>query len=259
MVINEGQFLQQVASQKPAIAAIQIQMSEYQGEFQLSTTFMSTLKVNPNCKEVLKLQKWITTKKSENIEAATLKNKMDLAEHIQLKNIIHQQHSLKEHAFYTSNAIVNNIENKVELYYNACKGCSTKIINFEEDAECPKCNHPTKDFTSRYNIRMEVVDGQDVTTIILFEDLASNFIGCPIQEYIDSTTSFKDKEKSKLYKKMIAAKHKEFKFLIKLNKIGHSSHGHLSMVAIAFEQLPNTPNKKMPLHLLHLNNMLGKA
>ena len=39
---------------------------------------------------------------------------------------------------------------------------------------------------------------------------------------------------------MIAAKHKEFKFLIKLNRIGHSSHGHLSMVAIAFEQLSNT-------------------
>ena len=39
---------------------------------------------------------------------------------------------------------------------------------------------------------------------------------------------------------MIAAKHKEFKFLIKLNRIGHSSHGHLSMVAIAFKQLPNT-------------------
>ena len=38
---------------------------------------------------------------------------------------------------------------------------------------------------------MEVVDGQDVATIILFEDLATNFIGCPIQEYIDSTTSFK--------------------------------------------------------------------
>ena len=32
MTINEGQFLQQVASQKPAIAAIQFQMSEYQGK-----------------------------------------------------------------------------------------------------------------------------------------------------------------------------------------------------------------------------------
>ena len=38
---------------------------------------------------------------------------------------------------------------------------------------------------------------------------------------------------------MVTTKHKEFKFLIKLNKIGQSSNGNLSMVAIAFKQLPN--------------------
>ncbi|KAA8518195.1 hypothetical protein F0562_015669 [Nyssa sinensis] len=58
MALNEGQMLQENFDKKQIIVVSNLNGTTYQGQFQLSTTNMSTIQFDPHCEQVQKLKKW---------------------------------------------------------------------------------------------------------------------------------------------------------------------------------------------------------
>ncbi|KAI5671296.1 hypothetical protein M9H77_11660 [Catharanthus roseus] len=141
---------------------------------------------------------------------------------------------------YYFKATIDRVENRTQPLYDACKNCSRSVIKTDRGVECRSC--PETKAIPRYLLNLNVIQWRQSTKVTLFEDVASIVIGCSRIKCIDSIG--KDVNKSKHFQTMVNLNMKEFKFLIKLNKI-EVRNGRLQVVAEAIEHINDKLTTKL--------------
>ncbi|KAA8519657.1 hypothetical protein F0562_013898 [Nyssa sinensis] len=210
MALNEGQMLQENSDKKQIIIVSSLNGTTYQGQFQLSTTNMSTIQFDPHCIQVQKLKKWLHSSPTNEMDVQQLavEKKIKKAKEINIRDLLTNPSPIMENTLYYFQATIDDVENKDQPWY---------------DGSIP-----------RYHIRLEFVDGNDKAIVILFDEPATSLIGCTILDYINSVR--KDKFTSCFYRKMVSCKSMQYKFLFNSNRVTHSATGQtLTIIAQGIE------------------------
>ncbi|KAA8529463.1 hypothetical protein F0562_033738 [Nyssa sinensis] len=155
MALNEGQMLQENFDKKQIIVVSNLNGTTYQGQFQLSTTNMSTIQFDPHCVQVQKLKKWLHSSPTDEIDVQQLavEKKIKQAKEINIRDLLTNPSPIMENTLYYFQATIDDVENKDQPWYH---------------------------------IRLEVIDGNDKPIVILFDEPATSLIGCTISNYINS-------------------------------------------------------------------------
>ncbi|KAA8517954.1 hypothetical protein F0562_015428 [Nyssa sinensis] len=236
MALNEGQMLQENFDKKQIIIVSNLNGTTYQGQFQLSTTNMSTIQFDPHCVQVQKLKKWLHSSPTNEIDVqqVAVEKKIKQAKEINIRDLLTNPSPIMENTLYYFQATIDDVENKDQPWYDGCRVCNKRLTETREGLECYKCDTKNAESIPRYHIRLEVIDGNDKAIVILFEEPATSLIGCTISDYINSVR--KDKFTSHFYKKMVSCKSMQYKFLFNSNRVTHSVTGQtLTIIAQGIE------------------------
>ncbi|KAL3531306.1 hypothetical protein ACH5RR_010628 [Cinchona calisaya] len=234
MAINEGGLLENQVGERLIVAITDVQKKEFQGKVQLHTSDISTIDINPACQQFHKLQKWFTTKKQKSLIEELLMIKMfENTQKINLEDVIQNRQSLKEGALYYFIGTVDMIENKSKPWYDACQNCTRSVIQTNDGVECRSCSDAQ--IVQRYRLTLNIILGTATATVTLFEDAATVYIGCSVNDYIQSTAE--DEKSSKYFRDLETKSNKQYKFLIQLDERAQTQDNHLIVVAEAIERI----------------------
>ncbi|KAA8517783.1 hypothetical protein F0562_015256 [Nyssa sinensis] len=59
------------------------------------------------------------------------------------------------------------------------------LTKTKEGLDCYRCDGKNAESIPRYHIRLEVIDGNDKATVILFDEPATSLVGCTVSDYIN--------------------------------------------------------------------------
>ncbi|XP_073026048.1 replication protein A 70 kDa DNA-binding subunit B-like [Primulina eburnea] len=93
--------------------------------------------------------------------------------------------SLTQDMHYCFKATICEIENKSKPWYDACASCLKAIIQTTKGISCADCTKQPVQIMQMYRLTMTVQDNDTSARLTLFEDVASDFIGCSMDEYIE--------------------------------------------------------------------------
>ncbi|XP_075483752.1 uncharacterized protein LOC142523904 [Primulina tabacum] len=150
------------------------------------------------------------------------------AEEITLRQILDQINILPKNKFYCFKAYIYEVENKANPWYEACSNCSKSVNKTMKTRSCNNCIDFNISIVSRYRITMSVNDGTATASVTLFGNVANVFIGCSVEDYIDSIT--KDDNTSIYYKHLETPNREEYTFLLKMDKSVEIKDGTLAFV-----------------------------
>ncbi|KAL3507747.1 hypothetical protein ACH5RR_033129 [Cinchona calisaya] len=180
------------------------------GKVQLHTSDISTIDINPTCQQFHKLQKWFTTKKQKGLIEELLMIKMfENTQEINLEDVIQNRQSLKKGALYYFIGTVDMIENKSKPWYR---------------------------------LTLNVIQGIARATVTLFEDAATVYIGCTVNDYIQSMDE--DEKSSNYFRDLETISNKQYKFLIQLDERAQTQDNPLIVVAEAIQQIQHKQKKE---------------
>ncbi|KAA8517070.1 hypothetical protein F0562_017363 [Nyssa sinensis] len=236
MAVNEGQMLEENSDKKQIIIVSSLNGSMYQGQFQLSITNMSTIQFDPDFIQAQKLKKWLHFSSTNEIDVQQLavEKKIKQAKEINIRDLLINPSSIMENTLYYFQATIDDIENNDQPWYDGYKVCNKRLTETREGLECYRCDSKNAESIPRYHIRLEVIDGNDKATVILFDEPATSLISCTVSDYINSVR--KDKFKSPFYRKMVSCKSMQYKFLFNSNRVAHSTTGQtLTIIAQGIE------------------------
>ncbi|GER27003.1 uracil phosphoribosyltransferase [Striga asiatica] len=110
--------------------------------------------------------------------------RMKLANQVTLTTIIYNNDTLSKDMYYYFEGVVDRIENKLSLWYDACIKGSTSVFKTKDTTNCNKCKEENVETNPR--VVLNIVHGSFNATITMFEEDATAFIGCTVLEYIKS-------------------------------------------------------------------------
>ncbi|KAL0376669.1 UNVERIFIED_CONTAM: hypothetical protein Scaly_0784500 [Sesamum calycinum] len=232
---NEGLQLQEIAHQNPIIAIAKVTAKKYLGELQLQSTAASIIQIDPNCEEIQHIQKWFQRNNDPaKIRERAMIQRMIDAKEATLKEIIHNRNSLSQDTYYSFNGTVERVENKSSIWYDSCKKCAVSVYKNSEGVSCRKCNEDDIQTTPRYRLLLNVVHEDDSALITIFEEAATIYVGCTVEEYLTSIE--KGENYSEYYRGLSLQTTTEFRFLIALNKKTKVVNGRLNAIAEAIQK-----------------------
>ncbi|KAM3320675.1 hypothetical protein P3S67_007877 [Capsicum chacoense] len=133
---------------------------------------------------------------------------------VKLENIMDGSLPETQESFYKFKVTILEILNKNEPGFSSCNKCHKIVQVIQDTASCSNCSIENVDYEMRYSLRLEVSDGEQRATVILFE-AERFFLGYNVKENIESTSV--KKEESKNYRKLVLSKEKLFNFLVRIN------------------------------------------
>ncbi|XP_073281774.1 uncharacterized protein [Primulina huaijiensis] len=164
------------------------------------------------------------------------------AEEITLRQILDQINILPKNKFYCFKAYIYEVENKANPWYEACSNCSKSVNKTMKTRSCNNCIDFNISIVSRYRITMSVNDGTATASVTLFGNVANVFIGCIVEDYIDSIT--KDGNTSIYYKLLETPNREEYTFLLKMDKSVEIKYGTLAFVIEGIQNPSTNFNNK---------------
>ncbi|XP_073063738.1 uncharacterized protein [Primulina eburnea] len=150
----------------------------------------------PKCNEAERINLWL-----EHIMGKQSLNRLWAAksikqcEEIELEQLMDKKISLKHNMHYWFKTTICEIENKSKPWYEACASCLKAIIKTAKRISSANCTKQPVQIMQRYRLTMTVQDNDTSTRLTLFEDVASNFIGCSVNEYIELLNKELDEKK----------------------------------------------------------------
>ncbi|KAA8549662.1 hypothetical protein F0562_001320 [Nyssa sinensis] len=225
MALNEGQMLQENFDKKQIIVVSNLNGTTYQGQFQRSTTNMSTIQFDPHCVQVQKLKKWLHSSPTNEIDIQQLavEKKIKQAKEINIRHLLTNPSPIMEMMLKIR---INHGTMAVE---SAIKGSRKQEKDLNVTNVIPKMQNPSLGTILGLKSLMVMI-----RIVILFDEPATSLIGCTISDYINSVR--KDKFTSHFYKKMVSCKSMQYKFLFNSNRVTHSATGQtLPIIAQGIE------------------------
>ncbi|XP_016485940.1 replication protein A 70 kDa DNA-binding subunit B-like [Nicotiana tabacum] len=211
----DGQVLQKLIDEKPVVAACDVRKTSYRGNFSISTTYVSSIMINPKFEKAVALQKWHDYKKAKNIDISLLPSiQLKNAREVKIEDIKDDSFDNKEDTYFKFNARIKDIMNKDEPWYSSCKKCYKKVDVINNIAKCHHCGVENVDYQERYILKLEVFDKKERCYVTLFES-TRYLLGCDVTTYIQSISQ--KKEEFKFYRKLVLSREKEFTFLVKID------------------------------------------
>ncbi|CAA0806939.1 Unknown protein, partial [Striga hermonthica] len=88
--------------------------------------------------------------------------------------------------YYCFKGFVDKVMNKPYIYYDSCKTCSASIQKNSDTPSCRKRNEEDVEIIPRFRIVLQVVSENESAFVTLFEDAATVYVGCKVDQYIQS-------------------------------------------------------------------------
>ncbi|GAA0160495.1 hypothetical protein LIER_17038 [Lithospermum erythrorhizon] len=152
----------------------------------------------------------------KDMKQIAISSRMNGVEELPLEDIIDETDTLTNEKTYRFREKVEEICNKLKPWYSSCKNCNKSVTKSVSQSTCETCGATNIPEIPRYMVKLEVRSTNHVASIIMFGKTGENYIGCPVDEYIESIN--KENLGSKWYKKLNSTINEEYMFLIKLQK-----------------------------------------
>ncbi|GER56456.1 alcohol dehydrogenase [Striga asiatica] len=143
------------------------------GELQVQTTVASVIQIDPQSHQTALLKECLDkTQNRIKLRQLAMVERMKLANQVTLSTIIENKNTLSKDMYYCFEGVVDRIENKLSLWYNACTKCSASVYK----TTCNKCKEENVETnpslqtssTFRFLIPLNVktkVDGKKLTAV----------------------------------------------------------------------------------------------
>ncbi|XP_073023074.1 replication protein A 70 kDa DNA-binding subunit B-like isoform X2 [Primulina eburnea] len=135
---------------------------------------------------------------------------------------------------YCFKATICDIENKSKPWYDACASCLKATIQTTKGINCANCTKQPVQIMQRYRLTMTVQDNDTSGRLTLFEDVASDFIGCSVDEYIELLN--KEQNETKFPIALENSIKEEHVFLFKMDPEIVKQKKELSIVVEGFQR-----------------------
>ncbi|KAL0304847.1 UNVERIFIED_CONTAM: hypothetical protein Sangu_3065100 [Sesamum angustifolium] len=173
---NEGLQLQEIAHQNPIIAIAKVTAKKYLGELQLQSTAASIIQIDSTCEEIQHIQKWFQRNNDPaKIRERAMIQRMIDAKEATLKEIIHNRNSLSQDTYYSFNGTVERVEKNHQYDMMHAKNV---LHQFTKVARESAAENVMKMTYKRHQ--------DDSALITIFEEAATIYVGCTVEEYLTS-------------------------------------------------------------------------
>lgn len=235
LALNEGQILEENRIQNTIVVFSNLKMNTYHGCNQLQSTFTTGMIQNPKCSEAEKINLWLETIVGEQSLTALWADKtIKECEEIKLNQLLDKYVSLKQDMYYCFKATICEIENKSKPWYYACTNCLKAIIKTTDGISCANCRNESVKMIQRYRLAIIVKDNDISARLTLFEDVAQDFIGCSVIEYIELLK--KEPAETKIPIALENTNNEEYTFLFKLDREIEKKRNRLSIIVEGFQK-----------------------
>lgn len=153
----------------PVILVSDARISEYNNQATLSTSFQSSIKIDPEINEAFTVKGWY----DENKTGIQIQRPQRQTEYAFLEEV---------QSFGTCIATVLFLRED-NLFYNACAdNCNKKVTLTDEGYHCERCNQTKETCNVRYLTTLHVSDFTQQVWLQVFDDFCTSFFGMPAEE-----------------------------------------------------------------------------
>ncbi|KAG5591879.1 hypothetical protein H5410_042393 [Solanum commersonii] len=222
-----------------------IGISTFQG-LSLQTRFNSTVRVNPNYPQTVKLINWAKENKAMLLSRASEKTSTSSSvtpmivtpTGQQLTSVAEISSAPSMGVFYVEEemAILDKFQEFCVLECSECK--QKKRTKDRKDFECPKCNRKTT-LVPRCIFQIDLIDGSATTTTSISAELGEKLLSMTAEDIFDKTCTKQQSLSLDNVHQMLS--NKVFQIEIRKSSWGSSNSTHATLFILSYMEKEHTP------------------